>query len=320
MKISTMKAWLERNQILSEFLKEGGMSGEYFFLTPAVTQAIDEFIEKTEDGLEFGSINDLKLPFDSFTIETSAEGAEDLDDLVNSNPGMMYSVSRTYHFERSEGEISVFICEKMKNRIHGLSPVPKNTIFIFADRGSMMDDKSKGGMTEVLWLGDKNWNVWTRAGSSEITKEAVFEVGISHWNPEMEKHYGESFDSDFWSKEMFEWEMQNGMQYALTGFKFALALSLIKTGIKQTKTQCSVIPVKSNGRKRKPAPRKHFFTTVSLEAVETISGNEVVKRKGVTAHTVRGHFKKRKNGLFWWNPFVRGSGKIRERDGYAVKG
>jgi len=39
----------------------------------------------------------------------------------------------------------------------------------------------------------------------------------------------------------------------------------------------------------------------------------------MAAHYVRGHFKQRKSGVYWWSPFVRGSGEPRKRAAYAVK-
>jgi len=35
-------------------------------------------------------------------------------------------------------------------------------------------------------------------------------------------------------------------------------------------------------------------------------------------HLVRGHFKTRSTGIFWWSPFVRGHGDAVERRHYEV--
>jgi hypothetical protein len=65
-------------------------------------------------------------------------------------------------------------------------------------------------------------------------------------------------------------------------------------------------------------PRKYNFTTVVLNAVEQVRGRSVEPIEHRSAHLVRGHFKQRKSGLFWWNPFVRGKGKLNKREAYQV--
>lgn len=42
-------------------------------------------------------------------------------------------------------------------------------------------------------------------------------------------------------------------------------------------------------------------------------------RAGSKTHVVRGHFKVRKEGVFWWNAHVRGDGKLAERTAYEVR-
>lgn len=37
------------------------------------------------------------------------------------------------------------------------------------------------------------------------------------------------------------------------------------------------------------------------------------------AHVVRGHFKRRKTGVFWWKPHIAGSGELKQREAYIVK-
>jgi hypothetical protein len=42
-------------------------------------------------------------------------------------------------------------------------------------------------------------------------------------------------------------------------------------------------------------------------------------RQAVRQHLVRGHFKMRRTGVYWWSPFTRGAGRRLERDHYDVK-
>lgn len=62
------------------------------------------------------------------------------------------------------------------------------------------------------------------------------------------------------------------------------------------------------------------FTVVHLSALEKVSDDgTITSNVGMAAHYVRGHFKQRKSGVYWWSPFVRGSGEPRKRAAYAVK-
>lgn len=62
------------------------------------------------------------------------------------------------------------------------------------------------------------------------------------------------------------------------------------------------------------------FTVVHLSALEKVSTDgAVTSNVGMAAHYVRGHFKQRKSGVYWWSSFVRGSGEPRKRVAYAVK-
>jgi len=73
---------------------------------------------------------------------------------------------------------------------------------------------------------------------------------------------------------------------------------------------------KMNKGKRRGARR---YTHVYLNKVEYIKNDAPVMRTDMQAHMVRGHFKRKKNGIFWWNPFVRGRGKLNKREAYIVK-
>ena len=73
----------------------------------------------------------------------------------------------------------------------------------------------------------------------------------------------------------------------------------------------------NKGKGKKRGARR--YTHVYLDKVEYIKNDAPVMRTDVQAHMVRGHFKRKKNGIFWWNPFVRGRGKLNKREAYIVK-
>jgi|GEM_PF-3598982 len=67
--------------------------------------------------------------------------------------------------------------------------------------------------------------------------------------------------------------------------------------------------------------RNRSFTVVS----HSNTGGQDSSREGgqagrwLPAHLVRGHFKRRKTGVYWWRPHVAGKGPVRRREGYVTK-
>jgi hypothetical protein len=99
----------------------------------------------------------------------------------------------------------------------------------------------------------------------------------------------------------------------------AFAFTLVRTGVTHVPMQATAIEKRrSPTGKVTKRPRKYNFTTVVLNAVEQVRGRSVEPIEHRSAHLVRGHFKQRKSGLFWWNPFVRGKGKLNKREAYQV--
>jgi len=94
-----------------------------------------------------------------------------------------------------------------------------------------------------------------------------------------------------------------------------------KSGVGRTKVPARVPPkgMKLGGKKQK-AYSASSYTLLHLEEIETVaSGGSISRRSDISAHYVRGHFKQRKSGVYWWNSFVRGNGEPRKREAYLVK-
>lgn len=99
----------------------------------------------------------------------------------------------------------------------------------------------------------------------------------------------------------------------------ALLLINCKSGITLTRVPKRVAP-SGYGKRLKRKHSSPAFTVLSLSEVETVSSAGLVsRRKDLSAHYVRGHFKARKSGIYWWNSFIRGSGTLRKRQAYVVK-
>lgn len=103
---------------------------------------------------------------------------------------------------------------------------------------------------------------------------------------------------------------------------FACVLMLnCKSGVKYTKVAARTPPPGlSLGAKKKKKYSSSAYTVLHLEEMESVdSEGNITQRADIAAHYVRGHFKQRKHGIYWWNPFVRGKGEPRKRTAYLTK-
>lgn len=94
-----------------------------------------------------------------------------------------------------------------------------------------------------------------------------------------------------------------------------------KSGVGRTKVPARMPPkgMKLGGKKQK-AYSASAYTLLHLEEIENVTSEGVVShRSDISAHYVRGHFKQRKSGIYWWNSFVRGNGEPRKREAYLVE-
>lgn len=111
--------------------------------------------------------------------------------------------------------------------------------------------------------------------------------------------------------------MREGLRVAWAAVWLLNFLTQYRSGVKRyVTTPKQTVKDKMNKGKKRKARR---YTHVYLDKVEYIKNDAPVMRTDMQAHMVRGHFKRKKNGIFWWNPFVRGRGKLNKREAYIVK-
>jgi hypothetical protein len=97
-----------------------------------------------------------------------------------------------------------------------------------------------------------------------------------------------------------------------------LVLLNSKSGVTKTKVQAR-IPHPKLGKRERARRGRSAYTVVSLSDMEDVDSEGLLTEKHVvSAHKVRGHFKARRSGLYWWRPHVRGTGELKEREGYVV--
>ena len=104
---------------------------------------------------------------------------------------------------------------------------------------------------------------------------------------------------------------------------FACTLLLnCKSGIGKTRIDAKTPPFNSGyGAKKRKQMSSSAYTLLYLEEVETVTSEGTVNRRSdISAHYVRGHFKQRDSGIYWWNSFVRGNGVPKQRTAYIVNG
>jgi len=103
---------------------------------------------------------------------------------------------------------------------------------------------------------------------------------------------------------------------------FACSLLInCKSGIGTVKVPAKHPPmgIKLGGKKKKQMSVSSY-TLMYLNEIEFADSNgSVNKRTDISAHYVRGHFKQRKKGIYWWNSFIRGNGEPKKRVAYLVE-
>lgn len=105
-------------------------------------------------------------------------------------------------------------------------------------------------------------------------------------------------------------------------FMFACSMLLTcKSGVTKTEVKPRTPNIPKLGAYKRKKLTSSGYTVMHITAMETVDSDngDIATRKDIAAHYVRGHFKQRKRGVYWWNPFVRGTGEPRSRAGYFVE-
>lgn len=98
------------------------------------------------------------------------------------------------------------------------------------------------------------------------------------------------------------------------------SLLACKSGVSQKQIKAKAPTMGGLGERKRKAQSHGAYTVVHLSALETVDDDGAVASKvDIAAHYVRGHFKQRRTGVYWWSPFIRGNGELRKRDAYFVK-
>ena len=111
---------------------------------------------------------------------------------------------------------------------------------------------------------------------------------------------------------------ESGVELPLLLFASSMLLTC-KSGIAKARVDARTPNISGLGAKKRKQLSSSAYTLIHLSALEKVSATgEITSHVGTAAHYVRGHFKQRKSGVYWWNPFVRGTGEPRKRTAYNV--
>ena len=319
---------------------------ETFVLSNGVQVALDDIIHS--DGFAIPCVNDIHLPHKDMVVQTRMRGWES-DDVRRAHISSRgakpigYSILMR-ELEDDDGRKYILT--------HGLVEYPHqkdpfNTeIYASPDASALFVDIDQITPDPNVQRGDGVMCIvseYNEDGNRKIKCTDSFDqldLGIKKLEVLAEGGkpifglimiLSEGFDSpyrDFITRSMEEdpetrqsvYDMQmDTFRVSLLAILRAFAFTLVRTGVTHVPMQATAIEKRrSPTGKVTKRPRKYNFTTVVLNAVERVRGRSIEPIEHRSAHLVRGHFKQRKNGLFWWNPFVRGSGKLNKREAYEV--
>lgn len=123
----------------------------------------------------------------------------------------------------------------------------------------------------------------------------------------------------FTSKELATHMHESGEELPIMLFACGALLSC-KSGVTQKHIKAKAPAMHGVGERKRKALSHNAYTVVHLSALETVDDDGAVTSKvDMAAHYVRGHFKQRRTGVYWWSPFIRGNGELRKRDAYIIK-
>lgn len=305
-KVKTIKSSLIRSGLpqYKKYMDLCVNGGEYFVLSKQTSNLLRDFVYN--NGVKLTSIEDVKIPYNHFCLDY-------LFSLISGDkppPDKAVMTQSLVCMSKNEesGQLLMTQCSKYVD--------PDHTYHLLYPYTYCLEDYDSSKEYEFIIYPEGQIQTYESylEGKKYTDQNPVFGVDFGIWSKSYYKTIEETSSFEQLAEQCF------GLPFALLGARMAMAFCLIRTGINKQKVQRSVIATRKRGRK-KTSPRKQSFTVVTLDSVETYSdtNGSVEPRQGVSAHTVRGHFKQKKNGIFWWSPFVRGSGPRAEREAYLVK-
>lgn len=308
-KVKTIKSSMIRSGLpaFKEYMDICVNGSEYFVLSKQTWCLLRDFVDNDgNNGVTYTSIEDIKIPYNHFCLDhVFFPKTEEKPPL---NKAVMKQNLVCMLKDEESNQLLMTQCTKYADSFH--------TYHLMYPYTYCLKDFDRSKQYEFLIYPHGQIQTYESylKGDKYTDQDPVFGVNFAIWS----KDYYDYFEKEANREQLME--QCFGLPFASFALRIAMAFCLIRTGVNKQKVERPVIATRKRGKK-KSRPRKQSFTVVTLDSVETYSESTgaIEPRQGVSAHTVRGHFKKKKNGIFWWNPFVRGSGPRTEREAYLVK-
>ena len=151
---------------------------------------------------------------------------------------------------------------------------------------------------------DQTWNVGACPAATNVAKKNNFKI------EELIDQYG--------GMDVVELSIADTVHDIPLMFFSWLFLLNSKSGVVSKKVPSITAP-SNYGKRQRMIRSRSGYTIIALDDIEYINDNFLVCERDLpVAHRVRGHFKQKKNGIFWWRPHIRGKGDIHDREGYKV--
>lgn len=275
---------------------------QIFVFSPEVALAAERLVHS--DTFKFPDISDIRLPYEHTIIEYPI--TEEIKTTRGATPQGTFQMLRIggYLRELNQGENRALMCTPYWE-LEGAGVQVSMMSFCFnLNLPATVQTKMK------LWKDKRQLD----GVDMDVIPHAATITGLqkSGANPE-------TFAVICREPAMQTHIQEAGSEVPLLLFACSMLLNC-KSGVAQTKVPARFPTSMKYGAKRRKELSASKYTTVHLSALESVdSKGEVVSRVGTAAHYVRGHFKQRKKGLFWWGAFIRGNGEPRKRAAYTVK-
>jgi hypothetical protein len=274
---------------------------QIFVLSPEVALAAENLVRSKS--FKFPSIDDLHMPYEHTAIEYAL--SPEIVKLRENGVNGTFPLTRVGAYVREVKEPHAFTCtpywEFADGRIqssifsftYGVKELKQNTVATMA----LSPNKDGRGAIDMGVLPNTSMLL-----GSVVSKVSPKDFADAMLTPEAQTHMREA-----------------GIEVPLLMFACSMLLTC-RSGMARARVDARRPNQPGLGAKKRKQLSASAYTIMHLSALETVSSTgEVTNHVGTAAHYVRGHFKQRKSGVYWWNSFVRGTGEARKRDAYSVE-
>jgi hypothetical protein len=291
---------------------------ERFVLTDEVVEAAKRLLESKPSSL-LNALSLCRVPFEHLWLEWRGEHAPGLDRTAPTREGAK-PVDKMGVYIRANNKgrngIASWIWSAPDGSISfsGMSiafNIEGDMEALYKQFGVDRPKTDRDSVRDFLKNHSHDWGKLTR--NSDVEAEAIVELSM-HTAPFpclWAANFFKKLESLGVSPKSPEYEaLLDSWTKDVSGeFTFMIAvLMLINTrnGVEHLPTDLSRLN-KARAKSRKPPKFEHSITHLKLSRGQRRIGDaRGMDREAMRQHLVRGHFKIRKTGVYWWSPFVRG--------------